>query len=92
MGERMGERRRYSIGRAVGGGVIAGTVAAAAMAVYAMVAGATHLRTGFHVGNAQVQLPSWGWPRRAGGGGPPRFSSTCGTTSSIPRPPWAAGS
>jgi hypothetical protein len=36
-----------SAGRAVGAGVVAGVVAAAAMGMFAMVAGATYLRTGF---------------------------------------------
>jgi hypothetical protein len=43
----MAQRETPSIGRAVGGGLIAGLLAAVAMAMYAMVAGATYQGTGF---------------------------------------------
>ena len=43
----MAQREMPSIGRAVAGGLIAGLVAATAMAMYAMVAGATYQGTGF---------------------------------------------
>jgi hypothetical protein len=56
----MAQKEKPSIGRAVVGGLIAGLIAAVFMAIYAMVAGATYLGSGFftpmyHIASALIE-------------------------------------